>query len=278
MHSSNERRAPYFLLILLLLVGISSCKKEVQTPPPPVVNPPQPTTEVPSYDFEVVNIFPHDVNAFTQGLQVVGDHFIEGTGLEGKSELRRVDIKTGKVLKGIKLAEYYFGEGITVLNGKIYQLTYTSGIGFVYDLNTFDKIDSFRYQGDGWGLTNDGTHLIMSNGTDKIMFLDPNNEQIISTITVKEGVYSIHQINELEYINGEIYANVWQTDRIIRIDPKTGAVNSSINLQGILPASERSMHTDVLNGIAYDAKNDRLFVTGKYWPKVFEIKLKKKGA
>lgn len=278
MYSLNERRTYHFLLILLLLVGVGSCKKEVQTPPHQTVNPPQPTTEVPSYTYEVVNTYPHDPNAFTQGLQVVGDHFIEGTGLEGKSDLRKVEIKTGKVLKSVKLADYYFGEGITVLNGKIYQLTYTSGIGFVYDLNTFAKIDSFRYQGDGWGLTNDGTHLIMSNGTDKIMFLDPSNEQIISTITVKEGVYSIHQINELEYINGEIYANIWQTDRIIRIDPKTGAVNSSIELQGILPATEHTMKTDVLNGIAYDAKGDRIFVTGKYWPKVFEIKLKKKGA
>ncbi len=278
MHSSNKRRVPYFLLILLLLVGITACKKEIQTPPPPIANPPQPATEVPSYTYEVVNTFPHDPNAFTQGLQVVGDHFIEGTGLEGKSDLRKVEIKTGKVVKSIKLADYYFGEGITVLNGKIYQLTYTSGIGFVYDLNTFAKIDSFRYQGDGWGLTNDGTNLIMSNGSDKIMFLDPNNEQIISTISVKEGVYSIHQINELEYINGEIYANVWQTDRIIRIDPKSGAVIGSIDLTGILPPSERSMKIDVLNGIAYDAKGDRIFVTGKNWPKVFEIKLKKKGA
>lgn len=278
MHSSNKGQVPYFLLILLLLVGVASCKKEIQAPPTPIANPPQPATVVPSYTYEVVNTFPHDPNAFTQGLQVVDNHFIEGTGLEGKSDLRKVDIKTGKVLKSVKLADYYFGEGITVLNGKIYQLTYTSGIGFVYDLNTFSKIDSFRYQGDGWGLTNDGTHLIMSNGTDKIMFLDPNNEQIVSTISVKEGVYSIHQINELEYINGEIYANVWQTDRIIRIDPKTGAVNSSIDLKGILPAAEQSMKTDVLNGIAYDAKGDRIFVTGKNWPKVFEIKLKKKGA
>ena len=170
MYSLNKYGVRRFSLILLLLVGISSCKKEVQAPPPPIVNPPQPATEVPSYTYEVVNTYPHDPNAFTQGLQVVGNHFIEGTGLEGKSDLRKVEITTGKVLKSVKLADYYFGEGITVLNGKIYQLTYTSGIGFVYDLNTFAKMDSFRYQGDGWGLTNDGTHLIMSNGTDKIMF------------------------------------------------------------------------------------------------------------
>lgn len=278
MYSLNQQKAPYFLLILLLLVGISSCKKEVEIPQPQVANPPQPTTDIPSYSYEVVNTFPHDPNAFTQGLQVVGNHFIEGTGLEGKSELRRVDIQTGNVVKSIKLDSYYFGEGITVLNGKVYQLTYTSGIGFVYDLNTFAKIDSFRYQGDGWGLTNDGAHIIMSNGTDTITFLDPKTEQIISTLTIKEGAYSIHHINELEYINGEIFANIWQTDRIIRIDPKTGNVVGSINLFGILPPNERSTNTDVLNGIAYDAKGDRIFVTGKNWPKVFEIKLRKKGA
>ena len=265
-------------MILLLLVGISSCKKEVQTPPPPIANPPQPATEVPSYDFEVVNIFPHDVNAFTQGLQVVGDHFIEGTGREGMSDLRKVDIKTGKVLKSVKLADYYFGEGITVLNGKTYQLTYTSGIGFVYDLNTFAKIDSFRYQGDGWGLTNDGTNLIMSNGTDVIAFIDPNTKQIIRSIQVKEGGYKIENINELEYINGEIFANIWQTERIVLIDPTTGNISGSINLFGILPTEDITRETDVLNGIAYDAKKDRIYVTGKLWPKVFEIKIKKKGA
>jgi glutamine cyclotransferase len=277
MYSSNKRHTFHFLLILLLLVGIASCKKEVQIPPPPIANPPQPTTEVPLYTYEVVNTYPHDPNAFTQGLQVVGNYFIEGTGVEGKSDLRRVEIKTGKVLKSVKLADYYFGEGITVLKGKIYQLTYTSGIGFVYDLTTFAKVDSFRYQGDGWGLTNDGTNLIMSNGTDSINFIDPNTKQTIRTIQVKESGYKIENINELEYINGEIFANIWQTERIIRIDPQTGNITSAINLFGILPPQDRTSETDVLNGIAYDTKNDRLFVTGKNWSKVFEIKLKKKG-
>ena len=276
MYSLNERRTYHFLLILLLLVGVGSCKKEVQTPSPQVANPPQPATELLSY--EVVNTFPHDPNAFTQGLQVIGDYFIEGTGLEGKSDLRRVDIKTGKVLKSVKLADYYFGEGITVHNNKIYQLTYTSGIAFVYDLNTFAKIDSFRYQGDGWGLTNDGANLIMSNGSDTILFIDPTTKEIIRTIQVRESGYKIENINELEYINGEIFANIWQTERIIRIDPMTGSITGAINLFGILPPQDRTRETDVLNGIAYDAKNDRIFVTGKYWSKVFEIKLKKKGA
>lgn len=276
MYSLNERRTYHFLLILLLLVGVGSCKKEVQTPPPQVANPPQPATELLSY--EVVNTFPHDPNAFTQGLQVIGDYFIEGTGLEGKSDLRRVDIKTGKVLKIVKLADYYFGEGITVLNNKIYQLTYTSGIAFVYDLNTFAKIDSFRYQGDGWGLTNDGTNLIMSNGSDTILFINPTTKEIVRTIQVRESGYKIENINELEYINGEIFANIWQTERIILIDPMTGNITGAINLFGILPPQDRTRETDVLNGIAYDAKNDRIFVTGKYWSKVFEIKLKKKGA
>lgn len=278
MYSSMSDTVRRFSLIFCLLATLYGCKKEVQAPPQPAANPPQPSTPVDQYSYEVTGVHPHDENAFTQGLQFVDGYFIEGTGLEGKSDLRKVDIKTGKVLKSIKLADYYFGEGITVLNGKVYQITYTSGIGFIYDLKTFAKIDSFRYQGEGWGLTNDGTHLIMSNGTDKIVFLDPATEQIISTISVREGIYSIHQINELEYINGEIYANIWQTERIIRIDPKTGAVTGSVDLTNILPASERSMKTDVLNGIAYDEKSDKLFVTGKNWPKVFEIKLKKKGA
>jgi glutamine cyclotransferase len=278
MYSSNILRTHYFLLILLTLVGVVSCRKQVETPPTPLTNSPQPTTAVPSYSYEVVNTYQHDIEAFTQGLQVVDGYFIEGTGLEGKSELRKVDIKTGKVLKSVKLADYYFGEGIAVLDGKIYQLTYTSGIGFVYDLNTFAKIDSFRYEGEGWGMTTDGTSLIFSNGTNKIQYLDPVTKQVTKTIDVHEGEFSVENINELELINGELFANIWQTDRIIRIDLSTGNIIGSIDMFGILPPSERSMKTDALNGIAYDVKADRIFVTGKNWPKVFEIKLKKKGA
>lgn len=278
MHSSNKHLVPYFLLILLLLVGISSCKKEVQTPPPPVMNPPQPATEIPSYTYEVVDALPHDIEAFTEGLQYIDGFFYEGTGMEGQSDIRKVDAKTGKVIKKVTIAPYYFGEGITVLNGKLYELTYTSQIGFVYDATTFAKIDSFTYTGEGWGMTTDGTSLIFSNGSDTIQYMDPATKKITRTIAVKEGGFAILHINELELIKGELYANIWRTDRIIRIDPATGNVTGSIDLFGILPPNERTMKTDVLNGIAYDAKGDRIFVTGKYWPKVFEIKIKKKGA
>lgn len=229
-----------------------------------------------SYTYEVVRELPHDTNAFTQGLIFYKGSFYESTGLQGRSTLRLVEIDTGKVLKNIAVPSDYFAEGMTIFQGKIYQLTWLNQKGFVYDLGTFEKEKEFSYYGEGWGLTTDEKNLILSDGTDKIRFIDPFNFEVLKTISVSENGQPIPAINELEYIKGQIFANVWQTDRVIVIDPSNGKVVASIDLTGILKASDRTNQEDVLNGIAYDASKDKLYVTGKLWPKIFEIKLKKK--
>jgi glutaminyl-peptide cyclotransferase len=226
------------------------------------------------YGYEVVRSYPHDRTAFTQGLIVRDGAFYEGTGQNGQSALRKVKIDTGEVLQHKAIDPQYFGEGITEFKGSIYQLTWTTEIGFVYDAKTLERTRTWNYKGEGWGLTHDGTQLIMSDGTAALRFIDPATLKETSRITVRDGSRMVMKLNELEYIKGEIYANVWQTERIVRIDPKTGRVTAWIDLAGILPAAERQ-RTDVLNGIAYDAAADRLFVTGKWWPRVFEITLKK---
>lgn len=228
-----------------------------------------------NYTYQVVNSLPHDTNAFTQGLIFYEGSFYESTGLQGRSSLRRVEIDTGKVLKNIAVPSEYFAEGMTIFQGKIYQLTWLHQKGFVYDLGTFEKEKEFSYYGEGWGLTNDGKNLILSDGTNKIRFIDPFTFEVLKTISVSENGQPIASLNELEYIKGQIFANVWQTDRIIVIDPASGNVTSSIDLTGILQSKDKTGQEDVLNGIAYDASKDRLFVTGKLWPKIFEIKLKK---
>ncbi len=229
-----------------------------------------------NYTYEVVKSSPHDIYAFTQGLIFHEGAFYESTGLQGKSSLRRVEIETGKVLKKTDVPADYFAEGMTIFQGKIYQLTWFSQKGFVYDLGTFEKEKEFSYYGEGWGLTNDEKNLILSDGTNKIRFVDPFNFEVLKTISVSENGQAITSINELEYIKGMIFANIWQTERIIVIDPSNGNVTASIDLTGLLKPEDRSSQVDVLNGIAYDATKDRLFVTGKLWPKIFEIKLKKK--
>lgn len=271
------RRYSFKLFILYgLIFFAASCKKEPEPiPPSPTNNTPLPEP-IASYTYEVTASYPHDVHSFTEGFQFDGGFIYEGTGLDARSSLRKYYLKTGKIAKEVKLPDYYFGEGITVLGDKIYELTYTSEIGFVYNRASFAKIDSFRYVGEGWGMTTDGTSLILSNGSNKIQYLDPKSRQVIRTLEVYEGEYPLLQINELEWIKGEIFANVWRTERIVRIDPESGKVTGVIDMSGILAPSERTMETDVLNGIAYDAKNDRIFVTGKNWPKIFEIKIKKK--
>ena len=266
----------YFIIALLVtFVSISlSCKKEVELPK---ANSPQNTTSpAPVYSYEIVNTWHHDPDAFTQGLQFYNGELYESTGLNGRSSLRRVELKTGKVLQKIDIENQYFAEGMTILDGKIYQLTYQTHIGFIYDLKTFEKLGSWRYEGEGWGLTTDGKELIMTNGSNKINFLDPRSLAISRTIEVFDEGYPVENLNELEYIKGELYANIWQTDRVARIDPATGKVNAWINLSGLLTPGERTEKVDVLNGIAYDEKGDRIFVTGKLWPKLFEIKINKK--
>ena len=226
------------------------------------------------YDYRIENIYPHDPTAFTQGLVYIDDELYEGTGLYGRSSLRKVELATGRVLQQHDLDAAYFGEGIAIIGDKIFQLTWQNGVGFVYDRETFAELDQFEYATEGWGLTYDGEHLIMSDGTPTIYFLDPETLQMVRSITVTVEGERLPRLNELEYIDGKVFANVWQTDVFVRIDPQTGAVDGLADLSGLLAQAPPFEGTvDVLNGIAYDAKRDRLFVTGKLWPYLFEIEL-----
>ena len=231
---------------------------------------------VPVYGYEVVHAFPHDRDAYTQGLVFIDGKLLESTGQEGHSSLRRVEIETGRVLQKVDVDSPYFAEGITLLKGKIYQLTWQHQLGFVYDAWTFQRLGEFHYEGEGWGLANDGEFLILSDGSNRIRFLDPQTFEVRKTIAVLDWRAPVNELNELEYVQGEIYANIWHAERIARIDPRTGAVLGWIELTGLLARGEVSDEEAVLNGIAYDETNSRLFVTGKLWPKVFEIRLTKK--
>ncbi len=223
--------------------------------------------------YKIVNTFPHDREAFTQGLAFEDGVLYEGTGRNGRSELRKIELETGNVLQTRKLPDEFFGEGITVYGDNIIQLTYLSKIGFVYKKDTFELLREFNYPTAGWGITNDGKHLIMSDGTLKLYFLDPKTFEQVRQIEVYDRGVSVWGLNELEYVEGQIYANVWPTERIARIEPDTGRVLGWIDMKGLLTQQDYNRQIDVLNGIAYDKKNGRLFVTGKFWPKLFEIKL-----
>jgi glutamine cyclotransferase len=244
--------------------------------PSPLASPtpePPPAATVAHYTYQVVETYPHDPEAFTQGLVYRDGQFIEGTGLRGRSSLRRVAIETGEVLQMIELAPEYFGEGVALLDGRIFQLTWQSHVGFVYEEGSFDRTGEFRYPTEGWGLTHDGQRLIMSDGTPTLHFLDPETLAEVGQVLVHDGARLIQRLNELEYINGQVYANVWQTDQIAIIEPATGTVTGWIDLTGLLELDNYDQPVDVLNGIAYDAAGDRLFVTGKLWPKLFQIEL-----
>lgn len=230
---------------------------------------------IPKYGYEIVNTWPHDKDAYTQGLVFHESKLLESTGQEGRSSLRRVEPETGKILQKINIPRPYFAEGITILKGKIYQLTWQHQLGFVYDAESFEKLGEFSYRGEGWGLTNDGSSLIMSDGTNRIRFLNPDNFRVNRTISVLEGRTAVSSINELEYVHGEIYANIWHKERVARIDAQTGRVVGWIDLMGLRAVSDAIGNEAVLNGIAYDESNDRLFVTGKLWPKLFEIRVKR---
>lgn len=232
----------------------------------------QTKASAPVFGYQVVNRYPHDRGAFTEGLFVLDGEFYEGTGLEGKSNVRRVDIATGRVKQQYNIPPQYFGEGIVAFGKQLFQLTYKTGVAFVYDRSTFRLLKTHKYEGEGWGMTTDGKRLIMSDGTSQLRFLDPATFKELSRLSVTDGGRPIDQLNELEWIKGEIWANIWLTQRIARVDPRTGRVNSWVDLSGILSVME-SAGTDAMNGIAYDAKTDRIFVTGKYWPRVFEIKV-----
>lgn len=239
------------------------------------------TAKVPEYSYEIVNTFNHDPKAFTQGLIYYNNALYEGTGgsrARGDdfySSLRKVDLETGKVEKKFDLADDYFGEGITILNDKIYQITWREKTAFVYDVNDFKLLKEFKYSGEGWGLTHDGANLIMSDGTHVLRFINPETFETIRTLTVlDEKNKPVMEINELEYIKGEIWANVWQKGDIIRIDPMKGKIVGRIDLEKLADdAMEKSPDADVLNGIAYDAATDRIFITGKRWNKLYEVKI-----
>ena len=224
--------------------------------------------QTPIYDYSVVRQHPHDPSAFTQGLVLENGILFEGTGLYGSSSLREVDLATGTVRRRVDLAGDYFGEGVTVFQGRLFQLTWREQVGFIYDAATFARLGQWSYEGEGWGLTHDGRHLIMSDGTNRIRFLDPVSLNTVRTIDVYDQGAPVAQLNELEFIHGEIFANVWLTDWIVRIDPATGAVVGRIDMSGLLPSGTAA---DVLNGIAYDPGSGHLLVTGKWWPTLFEV-------
>jgi len=232
--------------------------------------------QTPQYGYQVVHVFAHDRNAFTQGLEFRAGFLYEGTGLNGRSTLRKVKLETGEVIQEIQLDSQYFGEGITVFNQRILELTWRSEIGFMYDQSTFRRVRSFNYSGEGWGLANDGQQIYMSDGTPQIRVWDPVTLAEKRRVTVHDGTKQVTYLNELEYVQGEIYANVWQTDRIARISPADGRVLGWIDLTGLVGPTDHLEDGAVLNGIAYDVLGSRLFVTGKLWPKLFEIKLVQK--
>jgi glutaminyl-peptide cyclotransferase len=229
-----------------------------------------------------VHAYPHDPNAYTQGLVYVDGYLYESTGRNGKSSIRKVDLTTGRVLQHYDLAEKYFGEGLTDWDGELIQLTWKAGLGFVYERSSFAWKRSFEYSGEGWGLTHDDKQLIRSDGTAVLRFLNPQTFVETKRLTVTDDGQPVADINELEYVHGEIYANIWHTDKIARISPRTGNVIgwidlSGIMLSGIMDKRQLADPDAVLNGIAYDEKSGRLFVTGKLWPKLFEIKVVHRG-
>src|SRR5438105_10038180 len=266
-------------LLLLASLGAPGCATRTATngnAGAPAPNPDAAAGQVLVYTYEVVNTYPHDPAAFTQGLIFHDGALIESTGLEKHSTLRRVELQTGRVLQKTDVPGFYFAEGATLFGGKIYQLTWKAEKGFIYDPQTFQKTGEFTYTGEGWGLTHDADSLILSDGTNQIRFIDPDNYKVKRTISVLDEGRPLEEINELEYVRGEIFANIWHDDRIARIDPETGRVLGWIDLSGLLSRSEAGDEEAVLNGIAYDETSGRLFVTGKLWPKLFEIRLKRK--
>jgi len=229
------------------------------------------------YTFEIVAAYPHDTTAFTQGLAYHDGFLYEGTGREGNSSLRKVRLETGEIVQQVNLEPDLFGEGITLLKDKVIQLTWKSEIGFVYDLNTFHQLRRFSYSGEGWGLATSGRELFMSDGTSEIRVLDSETFQEKRRLKVHDGSNPVVQLNELEFVDGQIFANVWHSNRIARISPQTGEVVGWIDLTGLLSPMYRLEPEAVLNGIAYDPVRKRLFVTGKLWPRVFEIRLTPKA-
>jgi len=276
------RNAPVALVVLSAagLLGIvllrSDAGSRSATPgnnrPVPAIAPSGPVAR--QLSCEVVGAYPHDPSAFLQGLVWYDGGFYESTGLEGRSTLRRVDFPSGAVVKSLALAPDLFGEGLTLVSNHLVQLTWTSHRGFVYDRETFRLLREFQYDTEGWGITWDGKNLIMSDGSAALTYLDPDTFQPVRRLPVTMNGQPLANLNELEFIEGRIWANVWQTDWIVCIDPNSGQVDSFLDLAGILPATSRTGSEDVLNGIAFDPQAKRIFVSGKCWPKLFEIRVR----
>ena len=253
-----------FAIVLLVGLGLSACSGRLADAAAPCAT---------GCGYEVVHAYPHDPKAFTQGLQYVDGKLYESTGLEGESSIRRVALETGVVEQARPLDAKIFGEGLAIVDDRAIQLTWRNHVVYVYKKDTFDLLTTWTCPTEGWGLAFDGKRLIVSDGSATLYFRSPQDFSELGRIEVRDEIGLVHHLNELEYINGAIYANVWQTDRIVIVDPVTGHVRGRINLAGLLPASERGPETDVLNGIAWDAAGKRLFVTGKKWPELFEVRL-----
>jgi len=252
---------------VLLLAAVATC----------ACGPATQAGAIPEYSYQVVHTFHHDPDAFTQGLFYLDGVLYEGTGLNGESTIRKVKLETGEVLQKRDIPDLYFGEGIVNWKDRLLEITWQAQLGFIYDLSSFAPKGQFGYPGAGWGLTQDGKRIFMSDGSAQIRFWDPETLKETGRITVTADGQPVAELNELEWVKGEIYANIWQTDRIARINPTNGKVTGWIDLRGLLsPQDYIPQRTDVLNGIAYDAQRDRLFVTGKRWPKLFEIRVVKK--
>lgn len=272
----RPRRLAVALLVSLLACGGAASSDTSGADEPASAAPPAPVGDaagqIVAETYEVVREYPHDARAFTQGLVYHDGYLYEGTGRRGVSSLRKVELETGRVVEEAALSPVLFGEGIAILDDHVYQLTWTSGIGFVYDLDTFEVVRQFRQFTQGWGLTSDGRELILSDGTRNLYFIDPATMQATRNIEVRDDNGFIDQINELEYIDGEIYANVWHSWDILRISPRDGRVIGRIDMRGLLDTSQLPDPESVLNGIAYDAASGRIFVTGKLWPSLFEVR------
>jgi len=279
---SSFRRSRVLPLALVALVAVSggfaACSKDATDADggkEPGIGTLPPRT--PTYVAEVVSAYPHDPDAYTQGLFFDGNTLYESTGLVDKSSVREVELASGRVIRKYDLPGPYFGEGIVLMGNDLIEITWQSGVAFVYDAKTFAKKGEFKYEGEGWGLTTDSTSIVMSDGSAVIRFRDPKTFAVTRSITVSDHGTPVPQLNELEWVKGEIWANVYQTDQIARIDPATGTVTGWIDLSGLLPNIDRTGKEDVLNGIAYQVKGDRIFVTGKLWPKMYEIRLKQRS-
>ena len=256
------KRLSRTILAVLCALSLSACSASAQN--------------VKTYGFKVEETLPHDVAAYTQGLFFHEGELYESAGQYGESNFRKVELKTGRVQKRINFESRYFAEGACVLNGRLYVLTWQEKECFVYDMKTWNRLGTLRYMGEGWGLTTDGKSLIMSDGTSTLTFRNPETFAVERSVSVTLRGQKVAYLNELEYIKGEIWANVYGTDQIVRIDPATGVVRAVINLKGILPQALRKPRTDVLNGIAYDERSGAVYVTGKYWPKLYRITLVEK--